>query len=248
LKKKNDFSTSRYARFFSLPEISREQMEAIRNTRVSIIGIGGLGSVTAHQLCILGVKYLRIIDNDLVEKTNLQRQFLFREKDCGDFKVKVAKKFLKSLNPDVEIEAISDKITTKNSSLVTTDVDFIVDGLDNFETRFIINDDCLQKGIPYLFGAANGFYGNVKTVIKGDGPCLRCLFGYVNNSKLPSLEETGIHPSILNIIGNIQVVEATRIMIGQQPALLKEMLFCDLLSYSFDILPIKPQPNCLCQK
>lgn len=223
-------------------------MDKIRKIRATIVGTGGLGSVTTVQLTALGVGFLRIIDNDVVERTNLQRQLLFREEDIGRPKIEVAKKFLEKLNPDVEIEGIQAEINKKNSSIVTESVDLVIDALDKFEPRFIINRECLKKKIPYIFGAVSGVIGNAMTVIRGKGACIECVFGHVEDHKLPTTSETGIHPAIINIIGSIQISEATKIMTGRQPQLINKLQFCDLNNLNFEVIDIKAREDCFCKK
>ncbi len=238
-----DFTTSRYSRFVLLPSIGVKGMKKIRRARVSIAGAGGLGSVTATQLTALGVGYLRLIDKDVVELSNLQRQMLYREKDIGKSKVQAAKKFLENLNPDVEIEIIQEEITTKNVELVTDNVDFVIDALDGFTPRFAINKKCLENDLPFLFGAVSGLTGNVMTVIRGS-TCIECLFGHVDDKTLPSTTDTGIHPSIIQLIGSLQIAEATRVMLKEDPLLTNRLLFIDIGSMLFDSLDIKSKNNC----
>ncbi|MBD3191861.1 MAG: hypothetical protein GF308_14535 [Candidatus Heimdallarchaeota archaeon] len=243
-----NYSKSRYARFVALPSIGQEKMDKIRATRATIVGTGGLGSVTTMQLTALGVRFLRIIDNDVVERTNLQRQMLFREEDIGKPKVEVAKKFLEKLNPDVKIEGVQAEIKQKNASLVTDSVDLVIDALDKFTPRFIINRECLKKKIPYLFGAVSGEIGNAMTVIPEKGACIECVFGHVEDKKLPSTSQTGIHPAVINVIGSIQITEATKIMIGKKPQLINKLQFCDLTNLHFEVITIKPREDCFCAK
>ncbi len=233
-----DLTTGRYSRFIVLPSIGVEGMKKIRRARVSIVGAGGLGSVTATQLTALGVGYLRLIDKDVVELSNLQRQMLYREKDVGKSKVQAAKKFLEYLNPDVEIKIIQEEITTKNVELVTDNVDFVIDALDRFTPRFAINKKCLEKDLPFLFGAVSGLTGNAMTVVRGS-TCIECLFGHVDDKTLPVSSITGIHPSIIQLIGSLQVAEATRVMLKEEPLLINSLLFIDIGSMLFETLNIK---------
>ena len=241
--KKEDYSESRYSRFVVLPSVGIEGMKNIRKAKVTIVGAGGLGSVTATQLTALGVGYIRLFDNDIIEKSNLQRQSLYREKDVGKTKVKIAKEFLSELNPDVKIDIFQEEITEKNAEKATTDVDFVVDALDKFTPRFALNKLCLEKDIPFLFGAVSGMSGNTMTVIRG-GACIECLFGHVKDEALPSNLETGVHPSILQIVGSLQVAEATRLMLNKKPLLKDKLQFVDIESMFFDCLNIKPKTDC----
>ena len=244
---KNDYANSRYSRFVAIPTIGEKGLKKIRKAKVTIVGTGGLGSVTATQLTSLGVKFLRIIDNDTVDITNLQRQTLYREKDIGKPKVHTAKKFLQELNPDIEIEAIKDTINSSNVNLAIDDVDFVVDAVDRFAPRFALNEACLEKDIPFIFGAVSGLSGNTMTV-RRKSACIDCIFHQADDEKLPTSIEVGIHPAIISIIGSIQVSEATRIMMGEEPLLLNKLQFCDIGSMEFETLTIKPRASCSCSK
>ncbi|TET31496.1 MAG: HesA/MoeB/ThiF family protein [Candidatus Heimdallarchaeota archaeon] len=244
---KDRYVNSRYSRFAAIPSIGSSGVDKIRKAKVTVVGAGGLGSVTAPQLVALGVKFLRIIDQDVVELSNLQRQLLYRNNDIGKSKAKVAKKFLEELNPDVEIEAINDNITEKNAHIATDSVDFVVDGVDRFTPRFALNKACLEENIPYLFGAVSGMSGNIMTVIRGT-TCVECIFSQADDSKLPTSLEVGIHPSIINIIGSLQISEATRVMLKEQPLLLNKLHFCDIGTMQFETLNVKTRDDCFCSK
>ena len=245
--KENDYLKSRYSRFVALPTIGKKGMDKIRKAKATIVGAGGLGSVTATQLVALGIGYLRLIDGDVIELSNLQRQLLYREKNIGKPKVEAAKNFLEELNPDVEIEIIQENVTESNVEEVIDTVDFVVDALDKFTPRYIVNRECLKKNIPYLFGAVSGLSGNTMTVTR-ESVCIECLFKQVDDSKLPSNLETGIHPAIIQIIGCLQTSEATKIMVGEEPSLTNKLQFCDLGSMQFDRLEVKPRDDCFCSK
>ena len=240
-----DFSNTRYARFVPLPLIGTKGMKKIRKAKVSVVGAGGLGSVSAVQLTALGVGKIKIFDKDIVELSNLQRQMLYRENDVGKPKVLAAKKFLMNLNPEVEVEVIQEEISEDNVSLVSNSVNFVVDALDRFKPRFAVNRECLKKDIPFLFGAISGLSGNAMTITK-ENTCLECLFSHVDDDSLPKTSQTGIHPSIIQIIGSLQVAEATKIMIGEKPQLINKLQFCDIGTMEFTKLDVKKNPNCFC--
>lgn len=245
--KDDDYLNSRYSRFVALPTIGKLGMKKIRKSKAVVIGAGGLGSVTTTQLVALGIGSLRLIDGDIVELSNLQRQLLYRENDVGEPKVEAAKRFLEELNPDVKIEIIHENVSEKNVKKVIDSVDFVVDALDKFTPRYIVNRECLEENIPYLFGAVSGLSGNAMTVTR-ESVCIECVFKEVDDSKLPSNLETGIHPAIIQIIGCLQVSEATKIMTGEEPALLNKLQFCDLGSMQFDALEVKPRDDCFCSR
>ncbi|MHA1504910.1 MAG: HesA/MoeB/ThiF family protein [Candidatus Heimdallarchaeota archaeon] len=243
----DDYLNSRYSRFVALPTIGKKNMKKIRKAKAVVIGAGGLGSVTATQLVVLGIGSLRLIDGDVVELSNLQRQLLYREKNIGEPKVEAAKNFLEELNPDVEIEIIQENVSKDNVKEVIDSADFVVDALDKFAPRYVVNRECLKKNIPYLFGAVSGLSGNAMTVTR-ESVCIECVFKEVDDSKLPSNLETGIHPAIIQIIGCLQASEATKIMTGEEPSLTNKLQFCDLGSMQFDALEVKPRDDCFCSK
>ncbi|NHJ85190.1 MAG: HesA/MoeB/ThiF family protein [Asgard group archaeon] len=240
------YSKTRYSRFVTLPIIGTKGMDKIRKSIITIIGGGGLGAVTATQLVAMGIKRLRLIDNDIVEVTNLQRQIMYRQEDVGKPKALIAQKFLQNLNPDVEIEVFQEAITQDNVSLVSKSTDIVIDAVDRFKPRLIINAECLKKNIPFLFGAVSGLSGNTMTIVR-NSVWLECLFGHVDDSKLPNSSETGIHPAIINIIGSLQVAEATRIMLNEEPILINKLLFADIGTMEFETLSLKPRDNCRCR-
>ena len=241
--KQTDYSTTRYSRFVALPSIGQAGMKKIRKARAAVVGAGGLGSVTATMLVALGIGYIRLFDNDIIELSNLQRQTLYRKTNAGMPKVVVAKKFLNELNPDVEIEIVQEEIHSENVQQVTNNVDFVIDALDKFSPRFVLNRQCLEEDLPFIFGAVSGLTGNAMTVIRGS-TCIECLFGHVKDDKLPSTAEIGIHPSIIQIIGNLQIAEATRIMLKEKPLLVNKLQFMDIGSMQFDTLNVKSRKDC----
>jgi len=241
------FTNSRYARLVPLSNIGAEGLKKIRKARVVVVGCGGLGSVSATQLTALGVGFLRIVDGDVVETSNLQRQTLYRDEDIGKVKVEVAKQFLEKLNPDVKIEMINAYVTEENLERITNNVDFIVDAVDNFKARYLLNRIALEKNLPFIFGSVSAYSGNVMTIKRGS-VCLECLFGEAFDEILSDTTCTGVHPSIISIIGSIQVMEATKIMLGEEPSLLNKLQFCDVRAMDFEALNLKPNHNCFCRK
>ncbi len=242
-----NYENSRYARFVPLSIIGIKGMNLIKKSRVTVVGCGGLGSISTTQLVAMGIGYLRIIDSDVVELTNLQRQLLYREDDIGKPKVEIAKKYLEKLNPEVTIDAINIEITEQTVSNASNNVDLIIDATDKFTTRYCLNKEALNQKISFIFGAVGGLSGNTMT-IQNDSSCLECIFSNIDDSQLPSSSITGIHPSIINIIGSIQVSEAIKIITKNTPSLLNKLLFCDIGTMQFDILNVKPRENCFCKK
>ncbi len=236
--------SERYKRFIVLRDVGKKGLGKIRQSKVAVVGIGGLGSISSTKFVTLGVGRLRIIDPDVVEASNLQRQFLYREKDIGKPKVQLAAKRLLPLNPDVNIEPIEEKLNAHTVDELIRNMDVIIDGLDGFAPRYILNDACCRLGIPYIFAGALGATGNVTTILPGKTPCLDCVYGGVDDAQQPNCDTIGINPTILGVIANIQVHEGLRIILGQPPHLAGQLLFVDLNNLRFDQFPITRHENC----
>lgn len=234
----------RYSRFVVLRGVGKEGLRRLRLARVAVVGIGGLGSVAAAKLTMLGVGTLRLVDCDLVDVSNLQRQFLYRAKDAGKPKAPIAARRLQPLNPDVSIEPLNMDVTPETADEVVRGMTVVVDGLDRFTPRYALNRACLRRGVPYIFGGALAAAGNVTTIIPGQTPCLECIFSGVKDAEQPTCAELGVHPTLLGVIANIQVHEALRITLGQPPHLAGKLLYVDLDTFSFNRFPVEKDPNC----
>lgn len=233
----------RYSRFRVLNGIGAQGLEKIRQASVGVVGIGGLGCVTASQFAALGVGNLRIVDRDIVELSNLQRQSLYTLKDIGVPKVEAARNRLQELNPDVEVDAIALAVTDITADRVVEGMDVIVDGLDHFNPRYAINRACVRHNIPYVFAGALGAIGNMSTIIPGKTPCLECTLGDVDPNQ-PTCATIGIFPTVLGVIGNLQVQETLRLILGQPPNLANKLLIFNIETYDFDSIPIARHKNC----
>jgi len=234
----------RYSRFTVLREIGKEGFQKIRKAKVVVVGIGGLGSISSTKLVTLGVKHLRIVDPDVVIASNLQRQFLYREKDLEKPKVYLAARRLRPLNSDVTIEPVENRFTDETAEEIINGMDLVVDGLDRFAPRYILNDACCRNGVPYLFAGALGATGNLTTILPGKTACLECVYGGVDDAQQPTCETIGVYPTLLGVVANIQVHEALRIILGLQPRLAGHLLFVDLNSLRFDQFPIARHEDC----
>lgn len=232
-----------YSRFSVLQGIGELGLKRLRQAKVAVVGMGGLGCVTAAQFTALGVGHLRIVDYDVVELSNLQRQQLYTIKDIGLPKVEVAKRRLLELNPDVDVEPLALALTASTASGIVNGMTVIVDGLDRFTPRFILNRACIDRGVPYVFAGALGAAGNLTTIIPGKTPCLECIFGEIEDTQ-PSCATVGIYPTLLGIIGNLQVQEALRIILDKRPNLANQLGFFNMNNYEFDFLPIIQNTNC----
>jgi len=229
----------RYDRQIMIDGFGEEGQERLKKTKVLVAGIGGLGSSAAIYLTAAGVGKIRMIDHDKVELSDLNRQILHWDGDIGKEKVSSAKEKLERLNPDVQIESIKEKITEDNILGLVADYDIIVDGMDNFPTRYLLNKAALTKNIPFFHGAVYGFEGRVMTIIPGKTPCLRCLY-----PKAPPPEKfpvVGVAPAV---IGCIQATEAIKYIIGTGELLTGNLLIYDGLTLEFMKIEVKRDSNC----
>ena len=203
-----------------------------------------MGSPAALQLAAMGVGHLRLVDHDVVEISNLQRQHIYSVKYIGYPKVEAAAIRLRELNPNIEVEPLPISINHRNVEDVIKDVDVVIDGLDRMSTRYIVNRACQKVGVPYIYGAAIMTFGNVSTIIPGETPCLECFQGGIDDNSLPSCAVVGVHPSILNIIASIEVSEAIKVVTGRKPSLAGKLLHCDIGGMVFEAVNISKVDSC----
>ncbi len=236
----------RYSRQVLIERIGRPGQEKFSKSRVLVIGCGALGTVIANNLARAGIGYMRIADRDYVELENLQRQILFDEEDVekGMPKAVAAVDKLRKINSCITIEAEVRDVNRKNIEDLAKDVDIVLDGTDNFETRFLINDTCFKHNIPWIYGAALSSYGMTMSFIPGVTPCFRCL---VSSLPAPGSTETcdtvGVLNTITSCIGSIQSNEALKILLGDRDSDQK-LLVIDLMERSFEKIPIKKRDDC----
>ncbi len=235
----------RYKRHIMLPEVGLEGQKKIARTKVFIVGAGGLGSPVGYYLTAAGVGTLAIIDNDVVELSNLQRQIAHSVKTLGNPKVESAKMHFESLNPNVDIIAIKQRLTKDNVLDFIRDYDIVVDCSDNFPTRFLVNDACVMSKKPLVTGAIFRFEGQLTVVIPGEGPCYRCLFEEPPPpSMLPSPQEVGLLGVIPGVIGTLQAAEVLKLIIGRGEILRGELLIYDALKTTFRKVKVPKNPEC----
>ncbi len=234
----------RYARQISLFAIGLEGQLKIKDAKVCLVGVGGLGCPTALQLAGLGVGYLRIIDRDTVSKTDLHRQYLYTTSDVGLPKVEAAYRRLKDLNPDVEVDPLPEALTPSNAERLIEGVDVVVDGLDRILYRYALNRACVDLKIPYVFGAAIELMGSATTIVPNETPCLECIYPSVSDESLDRCAVVGVHPSILSIVSSMQVSEAVRLITGKKPHLASRLFFADLSAPSFDLIEVVRSEDC----
>jgi len=212
----------RYARQISIPGFGEEGQEKLRRSRVAIAGAGGLGSAVATYLVAAGVGYIRIIDDDTVEISNLNRQILHGDSDIGRSKVTSAMERLSAVNPDVEVEGIKERITGENAEDLVRGTDAVVDCLDNFGTRYVLNDASIALRVPLFHGACSEMGGQVATIIPGKTACLRCIF-----PAAPPPGETPVMGSAVGTIGTIQATEVIKFISGTGNLLAGKILVYD---------------------
>lgn len=233
-----------YSRQIVLSEIGYEGQLKLRKSSVCIIGLGGLGSPTALQLAAMGVGHLRLVDQDVVEISNLHRQLLYGARYVGYPKVEVAAKRLKELNPNIRVESLPISVNAENAEKIVSGMNVVVDGLDRMTPRYAINRACQKLGVPYIFAAALMTFGNVSTIIPGKTACLECFQGNLNDEDLPTCATVGVHTSLLSVISGIETSEAIRIILGKKPHLANKLLHCDISDLTFEKIDVSKIESC----
>jgi len=235
----------RYSRHIILPEVGGKGQKKISSAKVFIVGAGGLGCPVGYYLTAAGVGTIALIDNDDVELSNLQRQIAHSVKTLGTNKADSAKKTLEALNPDVNVIAIKERINNKNILDLIKGYDIIVDGSDNFPTRYLVNDACVMLKKPLVSGAILRFEGQVTTILPGDGPCYRCLFEDPPPPGLvPSCQEAGVLGVLPGVIGTLQATEVLKLILGKGRPLKGQLLIYDALGTNFRKVKIPKNPEC----
>lgn len=234
----------RYSRQIMLEEIGFTGMEKLRNAKVCVVGVGGIGNPIVTQLTAMGIAKLKIVDRDVVEISNLHRQHLYSEKDIGKVKVEVAAERLRALNPAVEIEPAPFSVTKYTAENIIAGFDIVIDALDSIDARYALNDACIKFNIPFIYGGALGMMGSICTILPNKSACLRCVFPALSEDDMPTCSTEGVHPSLLYLVAGIQVSEAVKIIMGRQPTLENKLLYIDLNELSFDKIQIFRQKEC----
>ena len=236
----------RYKRHLMLPQVDTEGQQKIKDSRVLIVGVGGLGSPVAMELCCAGVGTIGLMDFDVVDVSNLQRQLLYTENSVGKSKVQQAKEQLKAMNSDVNVICIEDKLDETNATQIFEKFDIIVDATDNFDARYIISDTCVKLNKPHVYGAIYEFFGQV-AVLGSDGPCLRCLQPQPpKKGEVVEAKDVGVFGAVPGVIGSLQACEVLKLIIGAGKALKGRMIFIDMLNMTFDEVEIPKYPKCTC--
>lgn len=236
---------NRYSRHIILSEVGGKGQRKLLDSKVFLVGAGGLGSPAAYYLAAVGVGKIGIADNDTVDFSNLQRQILHATKDVNYSKALSAKETLEGLNPDVEVVPYLDRLTSENIIDIIKDYDVILDGSDNFPTRYLVNDACVLVGKPLSHGSIFRFEGQVTTILPGKSPCYRCIFEIPPPPELvPSCQEAGVLGVLPGVIGSIQATEVIKLILGKGKLLQGELLLYDSLAMDFKRLKLKRNPDC----
>ena len=235
----------RYSRHLALPTVGMEGQRLLKAARVLIVGAGGLGAPSALYLAAAGVGTLGVIDNDVVDVTNLQRQILYGTGDVGRPKLEAARDRLHDLNPHVHIEMHAAWLSSTNALDIIGKYDIVVDGTDNFATRYLVNDACVLLGKPNVHGSIFQFDGQASVFATADGPCYRCLYPEPPPAGMvPNCAEGGVLGVLPGLIGTIQAVETLKIILGIGETLSGRLLMVDALSMEFRAVHIKRDPGC----
>ncbi len=243
-----DFS-ERYSRHLRLPEVGLDGQKHLEAARVLLVGAGGLGSPAAFYLAAAGIGTLRLVDDDVVDRSNLQRQILHTDARIGTRKVESAAMTLVALNPRTRIEAIGERITSDNVERHLEGVDVVIDGADNFPARYLLNDACVKLGKPLVYGAVHRFEGQLSVFDagrqRGVAPCYRCLFPEPPPpDAAPNCAEAGVLGVLPGVIGLLQATEAIKLILGIGELLAGRLLHFDALAMRFRETRLAPDPDC----
>ncbi len=235
----------RYSRHLLVPEVGLEGQRKLKAARVLIIGTGGLGSPVALYLAAAGVGHIGLVDYDTVDRTNLQRQVLHGTTTVGALKVDSARQRLTDLNPDIQVDSYNQVFTSENAMEIAGPYDLIIDGSDNFPTRYLTNDLCVLTGKPNVYGSVYRFEGQVSVFDARRGPCYRCLFPDPPPPGLvPSCAESGVLGILPGTIGTLQATEAIKLILGIGEPLIGKLLLYNAEDLSFEYVKLRKNPNC----
>lgn len=241
---KKAFAEQFYSRQTIMRELGVEGQQKLTNSTVTIVGIGGLGTVTAQYLALAGVGKLRLIDQDTVETHNLHRQVLYTTHDLHYPKAEIAAKRLKQFNPLIKTEAITENLNPTNVEKLLSGANCVADGLDNMQTRYLVNRTAAKLGIPYVFGAAIGIEGNISVFNPPDTPCLECVLPNIKDTDLQNCNTRGVIGATPGIIGAIQAMETIKTLTGIGKPLRNKLMICDFNDMTFTTIAITKRKNC----
>ncbi|MDQ3925137.1 MAG: molybdopterin-synthase adenylyltransferase MoeB [Actinomycetota bacterium] len=236
---------ARYSRHLIMPEVALDGQKKLKSSRVLTIGAGGLGSPLALYLAAAGVGTLGIVDFDIVDESNLQRQIIHGTSDLGRPKMESARNRIQDINPNVSVETFEEALSSENALEIFEDFDVIVDGTDNFPTRYLVNDASVLLGKPNVYGSIFRFEGQASVFYAKEGPCYRCLYPEPPPPGLvPSCAEGGVLGILPGAIGTLQATETVKLILGIGEPLIGRLLLYDALSMSFREMKLRKNPNC----
>ena len=235
----------RYSRHLLIPEVGLEGQRKLKNSSALVIGTGGLGSPVALYLAAAGIGRIGLVDYDVVDKSNLQRQVIHGTSTVGVLKVESARAKLTDLNPDIQVDVYNEPFTSENAIRIAKDYDVLIDGTDNFLTRYLTNDVCVLLGKPNIYGSIFRFDGQLSVFYAKEGPCYRCLFPEPPPPGLvPSCAEGGVLGVLPGTIGTLQATEALKVLLGIGDPMIGRLLLYNALDMSFDFVKLKKNPKC----
>ncbi|HMG00153.1 MAG TPA: molybdopterin-synthase adenylyltransferase MoeB [Gemmatimonadaceae bacterium] len=235
----------RYSRHILLPQVGENGQRALKTSRVLLVGAGGLGSPVALYLAAAGVGTIGLVDFDVVDLSNLQRQILHGSAGIGSSKIDSARDRLRDINPNVKLEPYETRFTSRNALEIAKGYDLIVDGTDNFATRYLINDTSVLLGVPNVYGSVYRFEGQASVFGATDGPCYRCLFREPPPPHLvPSCADAGVLGVVPGLVGTIQATEAIKMLLGLGETLVGRLLMIDAMTMAFRTIEIRRDPEC----
>jgi adenylyltransferase/sulfurtransferase len=235
----------RYSRHLLIPEVGLEGQRKLKNSSALIIGTGGLGSPVSLYLAAAGIGRIGLVDYDVVDSSNLQRQVIHGTSTVGKLKVESARAKLLDLNPDIQVDVYNEPYTSENALRIAADYDIILDGTDNFPTRYLTNDVAVFLGKPNVYASIYRFDGQVSVFYAKEGPCYRCLFPEPPPPGLvPSCAEGGVLGVLPGTVGTLQATEALKVLLGIGEPLIGKLLLYNALDMTFDFVKLKKNPNC----
>jgi adenylyltransferase/sulfurtransferase len=241
---KKAFASEFYSRQVILNELGVKGQQKLIKSKVAVVGVGGLGTVSSLYLALAGVGHLRLIDQDTVETPNLHRQILYSLDDLHYPKAEVAAKRLEKLNPLLKAEPISENVNQGNVEKLLAGVDIVVDGLDNMFTRYLLNRTCVKMGVPYVFGAAVGIEGNLSVFAPPETGCLECLLPNMSDKDLVTCDTRGVVGATPGIIGAMQAMETIKVLTGMGSPLKGKLMVCDFNDMYFTTVDTSKAANC----
>jgi molybdopterin/thiamine biosynthesis adenylyltransferase len=245
----NKAQIDRYARHIILPGVGIEGQHRLTEARVLVVGAGGLGSPALQYLAAAGVGTLGVVDSDRVELSNLQRQVIFATDQIGKLKVEAAAERLQALNPEIEVRPHAERLSKNNAQELIRDYDIVLDGSDNFPTRYLVNDACVIEDRPLIYGAISRFEGQISLLhgptVSGFGPCYRCLFPEPPSpGTVPSCAEAGVLNVLPGVVGSVMASETIKLILGFDRLLTGKLVYFDALEATFHSITFSRKPDC----